>query len=67
MSTVTEAVPVVAPGNPLGRSVRDLLIVARRNLIRMSRIPNPAGAYPSRFISPRTRDLHVSAGKEQAK
>ncbi|MFI2759609.1 ABC transporter permease [Streptomyces echinatus] len=39
MSTVIEAVPVVASGNPLGRSVRDSLIVARRNLIRMSRIP----------------------------
>ncbi|MEU0334728.1 ABC transporter permease [Streptomyces sp. NPDC006193] len=39
MSAVTEAAPVAAPGNPLGRSVRDSLIVARRNLIRMSRIP----------------------------
>ncbi|QTE00556.1 ABC transporter permease [Streptomyces cyanogenus] len=39
MSTVTEAVPATAPGNPFGRSVRDSLIVAKRNLIRMSRIP----------------------------
>ncbi|WP_251094691.1 ABC transporter permease [Streptomyces sp. Caat 7-52] len=39
MSTVTEAVPVAAHGNPVSRSVRDSLIVARRNLIRMSRIP----------------------------
>ncbi|MBL1081268.1 ABC transporter permease [Streptomyces actinomycinicus] len=39
MSAVTETVPVAAPGNPLGRSVRDSLIVAKRNLIRMSRIP----------------------------
>lgn len=39
MSAATEAVPATAPGNPVGRSVRDSLIVARRNLIRMSRIP----------------------------
>ncbi|WP_225826928.1 ABC transporter permease [Streptomyces naphthomycinicus] len=39
MSTATEAGPVAAPGGPFGRSVRDSLIVARRNLIRMSRIP----------------------------
>ncbi|MEU6590260.1 ABC transporter permease [Streptomyces sp. NPDC046881] len=39
MSAVTEAVPAAAPGNPVGRSVRDSLIVAKRNLIRMSRIP----------------------------
>ncbi|WP_181794603.1 ABC transporter permease [Streptomyces sp. WELS2] len=39
MSAVTEAAPATAPGNAVGRSVRDSLIVARRNLIRMSRIP----------------------------
>ncbi|MFF7747875.1 ABC transporter permease [Streptomyces sp. NPDC007971] len=39
MSAVTDAVVAVAPGNPLTRSVRDSLIVAKRNLIRMSRIP----------------------------
>ncbi|ANP49111.1 ABC-2 type transport system permease protein [Streptomyces griseochromogenes] len=39
MSAVTDAVPVAAPGNPIGRSIRDSLIVAKRNLIRMSRIP----------------------------
>jgi ABC transporter DrrB family efflux protein len=39
MSAVTDTAPVAAPGNPLGRSVRDSLIVAKRNLIRMSRIP----------------------------
>lgn len=38
MSAVTDAVRI-APGNPIGRSVRDSLIVAKRNLIRMSRIP----------------------------
>ncbi|MFF4716787.1 ABC transporter permease [Streptomyces eurythermus] len=39
MSAVTETAPAAAPGNAVGRSVRDSLIVARRNLIRMSRIP----------------------------
>ncbi|MFF4017467.1 ABC transporter permease [Streptomyces sp. NPDC001843] len=39
MSAVTDAVPVAAPRNPVGQSVRDSLIVAQRNLIRMSRIP----------------------------
>ncbi|MFD8369530.1 ABC transporter permease [Streptomyces sp. NPDC059688] len=39
MSALTDAVPAAAPGNPIGRSVRDSLIVAKRNLIRMSRIP----------------------------
>jgi ABC-2 type transport system permease protein len=39
MSAVTDAVPVAAPRHPVGQSVRDSLIVAQRNLIRMSRIP----------------------------
>ncbi|GGL76584.1 transport permease protein [Streptomyces fumigatiscleroticus] len=39
MSTVTDAAPVAAPAHPFGQSVRDSLVVARRNLIRMSRIP----------------------------
>ncbi|MFF7971847.1 ABC transporter permease [Streptomyces sp. NPDC007905] len=39
MSAVNDAVPLAAPGNPIGRSVHDSLIVAKRNLIRMSRIP----------------------------
>ncbi|WP_250402516.1 ABC transporter permease [Streptomyces cellostaticus] len=39
MSAVTEAAPSAAPGNPVGRAVRDSLIVAKRNLIRMCRIP----------------------------
>ncbi|SOD84157.1 ABC transporter permease [Streptomyces sp. Ag109_G2-15] len=39
MSAVTDTVRIAAPGNPIGRSVRDSLIVAKRNLIRMSRIP----------------------------
>lgn len=39
MSAVTEAVRVAPPGNPVTRSVRDSMVVAKRNLIRMSRIP----------------------------
>ncbi|MCZ0987276.1 ABC transporter permease [Streptomyces diastatochromogenes] len=39
MSAVTDTVRIAAPGNPIGRSIRDSLIVAKRNLIRMSRIP----------------------------
>ncbi|MDH6452548.1 MULTISPECIES: ABC transporter permease [unclassified Streptomyces] len=39
MSAVTDTARVAAPGNPIGRSVRDSLVVAKRNLIRMSRIP----------------------------
>ncbi|WP_200308169.1 ABC transporter permease [Streptomyces adelaidensis] len=39
MSAVTGAVRVAPPGNPIIRSIRDSLVVAKRNLIRMSRIP----------------------------
>ncbi|MGW0334617.1 ABC transporter permease [Streptomyces sp. NPDC003011] len=39
MSAVTRTTRAVAPANPLGQSVRDSLVVAKRNLIRMSRIP----------------------------
>ncbi|MET8247688.1 ABC transporter permease [Streptomyces sp. NPDC005202] len=39
MSAVTDTARVVAPGNPVSQSVRDSLVVAKRNLIRMSRIP----------------------------
>ncbi|MGW1669896.1 ABC transporter permease [Streptomyces sp. NPDC002324] len=39
MSIVKGAVRVVPPGNPITQSVRDSLVVAKRNLIRMSRIP----------------------------
>ncbi|GGS92272.1 ABC transporter permease [Streptomyces griseoviridis] len=39
MSAVTDAVRADVPGNRLVRSVRDSLVVARRNLIRMTRIP----------------------------
>ncbi|GGX39564.1 ABC transporter permease [Streptomyces fructofermentans] len=39
MSAVTDAVRTAVPGGSLGQSVRDSLVVAKRNLIRMSRIP----------------------------
>ncbi|MEV5435643.1 ABC transporter permease [Streptomyces sp. NPDC052682] len=39
MSAVTDTVPGTRPGNPVSQSVRDSLVVAKRNLIRMSRIP----------------------------
>ncbi|MEV7197078.1 ABC transporter permease [Streptomyces sp. NPDC093510] len=41
MSTVTDAVRTTAPrpAGGIGQSVRDSLVVAKRNLIRMSRIP----------------------------
>ncbi|GAA2446665.1 ABC transporter permease [Streptomyces glaucus] len=39
MSAATDAVRVPPRSNPFGRSIRDSLIVARRNLIRMGRIP----------------------------
>ncbi|WP_371662273.1 ABC transporter permease [Streptomyces sp. NBC_00280] len=39
MSAVTDAVPVVASTNPFTQLIRDSLVVAKRNLIRMSRIP----------------------------
>ncbi|WP_328873501.1 ABC transporter permease [Streptomyces sp. NBC_00287] len=39
MSAVTDAVPVTAPAHPLVQSARDSLVVAKRNLLRMSRIP----------------------------
>ncbi|WP_435222280.1 ABC transporter permease [Streptomyces sp. Tue6028] len=39
MSAVSDAVQLTAPSNPVSQSVRDSLVVAKRNLIRMSRIP----------------------------
>jgi ABC-2 type transport system permease protein len=39
VSAVTDAVQVAAPANPVGQSIRDSLVIAKRNLIRMSRIP----------------------------
>ncbi|MGW3499014.1 ABC transporter permease [Streptomyces sp. NPDC001020] len=39
MSAANGAVPVAAHTNPVSQSVRDSLVVAKRNLIRMGRIP----------------------------
>ncbi|MEW2447550.1 ABC transporter permease [Streptomyces parvulus] len=39
MSAATEAAPTAAGTNPVGASIRDSLVIARRNLIRMTRIP----------------------------
>ncbi|WP_031043729.1 ABC transporter permease [Streptomyces sp. NRRL F-5650] len=39
MSAATDAVPATAPGNRIAQSLRDSLVIARRNLIRMTRIP----------------------------
>ncbi|MEU3251975.1 ABC transporter permease [Streptomyces sp. NPDC006997] len=39
MSAITDTVRISAPSNPLTQSVRDSLVVAKRNLIRMTRIP----------------------------
>ncbi|GLW44844.1 transport permease protein [Streptomyces sp. NBRC 14336] len=40
MTAATDAVPVTAPAHPLVQSFRDSLVVAKRNLIRMSRLPD---------------------------
>ncbi|MFJ8945646.1 ABC transporter permease [Streptomyces sp. NPDC102395] len=39
MSAAVQAAPAAAPDRPRGQAVRDSLVVAKRNLIRMSRIP----------------------------
>ncbi|MEV5430031.1 ABC transporter permease [Streptomyces sp. NPDC052701] len=39
MNAATDAVPATASTHPVSRSIRDSLVVAERNLIRMSRIP----------------------------
>ncbi|GAA3770133.1 ABC transporter permease [Streptomyces chiangmaiensis] len=39
MSAVTDTVAAAAPANPISQSIRDSLVVAKRNLIRMTRIP----------------------------
>jgi ABC-2 type transport system permease protein len=39
VSAVSDTVQVTAPSNPIVQSIRDSLVIAKRNLIRMSRIP----------------------------
>ncbi|MFE7610760.1 integral membrane transport protein [Streptomyces celluloflavus] len=67
MTTVSDAAQVRAaqPGGGPGRSVRDSLVVAQRNLIRMKRIPNRVRPSQLSFSS-EVRRLNA-AGKEQAK
>ncbi|WP_411120703.1 integral membrane transport protein [Streptomyces sp. x-19] len=75
MSAFDQATGVAAARNPqshggLVRSVRDALVVAQRNLIRMLRIPNRVRLSRLGSISPRGRYLNVSglgARKELAK
>ncbi|WP_411141310.1 hypothetical protein [Streptomyces sp. x-80] len=64
MTTVTDAAQVRAPQPPgrTGRSVRDSLVVAQRNLIRMKRIPNRVRPSQLGFTSGIRR---FAAGKEQ--
>lgn len=69
MTTTTDAVKLAAP-RPRGgivQSVNDSLVVAKRNLIRMTRIPDLVRSYWSGFISPRVRDRRPNALKEQVK
>ncbi|MFF4727239.1 integral membrane transport protein [Streptomyces mirabilis] len=65
MSAVTDAVPAAAPQGAVVQSVRDSLVIARRNVIRMTR--NPVRSSQSGSISPRIRDRRPNALKEQAK
>ncbi|MFF1467027.1 integral membrane transport protein [Streptomyces mirabilis] len=67
MSAVTDAVLATAPQGTVVQSVRDSLVIARRNVIRMTRIPNPVRSSQSGSISPRVRDRRPNAMKEQAK
>ncbi|MFE5669723.1 hypothetical protein ACFQ7W_38095 [Streptomyces niveus] len=65
MSAVTEASPKALAPQPRGgvvQSVRDSLVVAKRNLIRMMRIPNLVRPLGSHSNSPRA-DRRLSAGK----
>jgi hypothetical protein len=41
VSALTDAVRVAPAANPVSQSIRDSMVVAKRNLIRMSRIPDP--------------------------
>ncbi|MFG2558369.1 hypothetical protein [Streptomyces sp. NPDC048496] len=50
-------------GGGIGGSVRDSLVVAKRNLIRMTRIPNPVRQGGFQFNSAGSHGLRVSAGK----
>lgn len=66
MSATTEAVRTVAP-RPRGgvvQSINDSLVVAKRNLIRMTRIPDRVR---SSQLGSTSGIRRADAGKEQAK
>jgi hypothetical protein len=67
MSALTDAVRVAPATNPVSQSFRDPMVVAKRNLIRMSRIPDLVRSCWSGFISPRIRDRRTNVVKEQVK
>ncbi|RSN16377.1 integral membrane transport protein [Streptomyces sp. WAC 01325] len=47
--------------------MNDSLVIARRNLIRMTRIPNLVRAYRPGSVSPHVREGRSHASKEQVK
>ncbi|GHC49350.1 hypothetical protein GCM10010349_13530 [Streptomyces flavofungini] len=61
MSAVTRTAPAPGPAGGIGKSVRDSLVIARRNLIRMSRIPNPVGAASLSCDSPHSSPSSMAA------
>ncbi|MFF7252488.1 hypothetical protein [Streptomyces microflavus] len=66
MSVTTKDAPALTP-RPSGgvmQSVRDSLVVAKRNLIRMTRIPNPLRQGGFQFNSTGRHDLRLSARME---
>ncbi len=67
MSALTDAVRVAPAANPVSQSIRDSVVVAKRNLIRMSRIPNPVHGASMRFSSLRAHGQRLSGGKGQPK
>lgn len=66
MSAATDTTPVTAPANPIGQSVRDSLVIARRNLIRMTRIPNLVRSVGFRFNSRCVPGQRLSMGEGSA-
>ncbi|MEU4655265.1 integral membrane transport protein [Streptomyces sp. NPDC023723] len=63
MSARTHTVRIEPPRSRAVQSVKDSLVVARRNLIRMTRIPNLVRSVGSRFHSSGSLDRRPSAGK----
>lgn len=58
MSAVTDTAPGTRAPQPRGglsQSVTDSLVIAKRNLIRMARIPNPVGTASLSCSSPPQR------------